>query len=86
MKWIALVAICSSLSGECTKTYSDNILYDTFYDCVVNGTAKSLDILKNIDKDEFNKNKLGIRLNCKRINEDQVNQSTIPSYKVKKEI
>lgn len=86
MKWIVIIAICSNLSGECTPNHTDNVVYDNFRDCVIAGTEKGLEIMKNLDKDDFNKNKLGIRLHCKRINEDQTNKSTIPSYKVKKEI
>ena len=62
MKWVYLMALCSSLSGECTNTYTDDTRYGDFYSCVKAGTAKSLEILENIDKEDFNKKKLSIRL------------------------
>lgn len=86
MKWAIFLSICSGISSVCSGTYSDIETYPDYYSCIKSGSSKVVEIVDNIDRKQFNEDKIIVRFYCQEINEDQTNKSTIPSYKVKKKI
>lgn len=82
MKWLFFLALCSPVDQICSKNYSDNKLYDDFYGCIQSGVVKSLEIIENTDRQEFNKNKISIQLYCQAVNEDYTNKSSKKGFKL----
>lgn len=82
MKWLFFLALCSPVNQICSENYSNNKLYDDFYGCIQGGVVKSLEIIKNTDRQEFNKNKISIQLYCQAVNEDHTYKTTKQGLKL----
>jgi ATP-dependent phosphoenolpyruvate carboxykinase len=82
MAWAVFMAICSGLTGVCSGTYSPKETYKDYHSCIRSGSAKVLEIIDNIDRKEFNKEKIIVRFYCQEINENQTNKPTKKGFKL----
>ena len=66
IKFILILHLCSSLTGECfdNQTLSQ---HDDHYSCVMNGYAQAYTSLQTLDITDINERKLAIRFECKEL-------------------
>jgi len=66
IKFILILHLCSSLTGECfdNQTLSE---HDDHYSCVMNGYAQAYTSLQTLDITDINERKLAIRFECKEL-------------------
>ena len=66
MKYFLLLWVCSAINGSCMVT---PVMYpETFnrhYECVEEGYITSLDMVKAMDKNSVEMNRLFVAFNCK---------------------
>ena len=52
MKVMLTIVMCSTLANTCLEPYTYPKVYNTYYDCLLDGYQKSLDKTKEIGKSE----------------------------------
>ncbi len=73
VKYLLVLYMCSMASGECPSSTVAGYQFSTYYDCVDSGyaiaqkTYRNLKELPEWDKPDFEKNKIVIKFECKRI-------------------
>lgn len=82
MAWAVFMAICSGITGICSGTYSLKETYTDYYSCIKSGSSKVVEIIDNIDRKDFNEDKIIVRFYCQEIDEDQTYKSTKKGFKL----
>jgi len=67
MKFELIMTICSILANDCTPPVSDNVLYNTHYECAISGYNKSIDVLNDFTEEKVNKAKIIVSFGCVEI-------------------
>ena len=61
------IVMCSTLANSCLEPYTYPKVYNTYYDCLLDGYQKSLDKTKKIGKSETNKYQIYSKFGCMEI-------------------
>ena len=61
------IVMCSTLANSCLEPYTYPKVYNTYYDCLLDGYQKSLDKTKEIGKSETNKYQIYSKFGCMKI-------------------
>ena len=56
--------MCSTLANSCLEPYTYPKVYNTYYDCLLDGYQQSLDKTKEIGKSETNKQEIYSKFGC----------------------
>ena len=64
MKIMLTIVMCSTLANTCLEPYTYPKVYNTYYDCLLDGYQKSLDKTKEIGKSETNKYQIYSKFGC----------------------
>ena len=74
MKFVLILYMCSTITGQCPSSSISGWQFNTHYDCVNAGygvaqkTFLNLQELEEWDQDYINNNKIVIKFECKQIN------------------
>ncbi len=71
MKFSLVIYICSTLHQICMPEIKAGEFYD-YYDCGIAGYEKAAEVLKSIDKQDFNKEQLLVSFRCLEIKNDNI--------------
>ena len=71
IKFVLILHLCSTLSGECLDSQYVGELPD-HYTCVKAGYVEAYKSFETLDKEEINEQKLAIRFECKEIKQEKV--------------
>ena len=71
IKFILILHLCSSLTGECfdNQTLSQ---HDDHYSCVINGYVQAYTSLQTLDITDINERKLAVRFECKELTIEKI--------------
>ena len=71
IKFVLILHLCSSISGECfeNQTIAE---HDDYFSCVKNGYFQSYVSLSSLNVEDINKRKLAIRFECKELKVEKV--------------
>ena len=61
------IVMCSTLANTCLEPYTYPKVYNTYYDCLLDGYQKSLDKTKEIGKSETNKYQIYAKFACMEV-------------------
>ena len=61
------IVMCSTLANTCLEPYTYPKVYNTYYDCLLDGYQKSLDKTKEIGKSETNKYQIYSKFGCMEV-------------------
>ena len=64
MKFMLVMTICSATFQTCLPPDSSQTVYDSYYDCATAGYLNSIGVLKSLDVDSVNENKLVVNFKC----------------------
>ena len=64
MKFVLIMTICSALNHSCIQPQTINY-FDTWNECALYGYQKSIDLLKELSEDIFEKQKSYTRFVCR---------------------
>ena len=64
MKIMLTIVMCSTLANTCLAPYTYPKVYNTYYDCLLDGYQMSLDKTKEIGKSETNKYQIYSKFGC----------------------
>ena len=64
MKFILSILICSQVVGTCLPPYPVPEVYTNGYDCMMAGYKEAMEKMKEIGRDEVNKNHVFIKFGC----------------------
>jgi len=67
MKYILLLQICSSLTNECSDTFQNKTIYNSWYECGRAGYVSAVSILDTMGYNAVNDTKSQIRFACKEV-------------------
>ena len=67
MKVMLTIVMCSTLAHTCLEPYTYPKVYNTYYDCLLDGYQKSLDKTKEIGKSETNKYQIYSKFGCMEV-------------------
>jgi|TARA_R100001463_G_scaffold117067_1_gene172568 hypothetical protein len=67
MKIILVIYICSAIGGSCMPPIQIQEAYNDMYDCHVEGYKKSVDLLKEMGRDEVNKYEIYTKFTCEKL-------------------
>lgn len=71
MKFALVIYICSSLHQVCMPELKAG-KFDSLYDCGIAGYEKAGKVLRNINREDFNKEQLLVSFICSEIKNDNV--------------
>ena len=71
MKFALVIYICSSLHQVCMPELKAGE-FDSLYDCGIAGYEKAANVLKNINREDFNKEQLLVSFICAEVKNDNV--------------
>jgi len=68
IKFVLVLHLCSFLPGA-TSCLSNQYVgqFTDYYSCVKVGYAKAYESLESLDKDNINKNRLAVKIECKEL-------------------
>ena len=61
------IVMCSTLANSCLEPYTYPKVYNTYYDCLLDGYQMSLDKTKEIGKSETNKYQIYSKFGCMEV-------------------
>lgn len=64
MKIMLTIVMCSTLANTCLEPYTYPKVYNTYYDCLLDGYQKSLDKTKEIGRQETNQFQIYSKFGC----------------------
>ena len=67
MKVMLTIVMCSTLANTCLEPYTYPKVYNTYYDCLLDGYQMSLDKTKEIGKSETNKYQIYSKFGCMEV-------------------
>tara|TARA_R100000231_G_scaffold16919_1_gene17553 strand:- start:243 stop:479 length:237 start_codon:yes stop_codon:yes gene_type:complete len=67
MKIALTIVMCSTLANTCLDPHTFPKIYDSYYDCLLDGYQKSLDKTKEIGKKETNLYQIYSKFGCKEV-------------------
>ena len=67
MKIMLTIVMCSTLANTCLEPYTYPKVYNTYYDCLLDGYQMSLDKTKEIGKSETNKYQIYSKFGCMEV-------------------
>jgi hypothetical protein len=67
MKIMLTIVMCSTLANTCLDPHTFPKVYDSYYDCLVDGYQKSLDKTKEIGRSETNKYQIYSKFGCQQV-------------------
>ena len=65
VKFMLILQMCTV--GICTNPVSDNLHYNSFKECAINGYNRSIDFMNTIDENTANIQKPVVRFWCKEV-------------------
>jgi len=65
MKLILIMYVCSVVGNTCMPPIQAPEIYNSWYECSLNGYQKSLDILEEMSTDQVNEHKIYTKFYCK---------------------
>jgi len=74
MKFIIILYLCSFANTE-PVCYSEKMVgleHSDYHSCILEGYRHSHNVLKKMDKDKINKEKLAIKFSCKEIKTEDI--------------
>jgi len=67
MNFIVIIQICSAVFMECGNPTAIYPPYNTWNNCIQSGYEHSLNVVKDLGKEEINKNKIMITFKCEEL-------------------
>ena len=64
IKFILTVQLCSIVHMDCMKEFQSNIVFDSYYECMISGHERSLDTLNNMGQQFVDRSKIVIKFSC----------------------
>ena len=64
MKIMLTIVMCSTLANTCLEPYTYPKVYNTYYDCLLDGYQKLLDKTKEIGRQETNQFQIYSKFGC----------------------
>jgi len=72
MKYMLIMIICAQVESTCYPPITLNKTFYTSYDCLQEGYKESQTLLKELGKQQVNKNKIIIKFTCLEKNKEMV--------------
>jgi len=73
MKYVIILYLCSTISGQCPSQQISGYMFENHYDCILNGyglaqqTFKNLNAYEEYNRENVEKNKIVIKFECKEV-------------------
>ena len=64
MKFLLVLSVCSATFQTCLPPVSNDVIYDSHFDCATAGYINSLGVLQQLDIENVNDNKIVINFEC----------------------
>ena len=74
-----VMQLCSSLTGYCSQDFVHNEKFESYKSCMIEGSKISMNVFKELPAKEVNKQKATINFYCMQVNENKINETTIPN-------
>jgi hypothetical protein len=71
IKYILIMQICSSLSGQCEAPKTMGIQFNDHYHCAISGYSIAGSMMKELGDQRVNDELINIRFGCRRIMEKE---------------
>jgi len=78
MKFILVMYLCSTISGQCPSNSISGLQFDNHYDCVANGyrvahnTFLNLKETEELDREQVEREKLVVKFECRAIKVENI--------------
>ena len=65
MKFLLIITMCSSIYANCMPPVQVEEIYDSHYDCALDGYNLSADIIENLKPNKVNADRIYLSFACK---------------------
>ena len=79
IKFMLVMQLCSSLTGYCSQDFMHSEKFESYKSCMIEGSKISMNVFKELPAKEVNKQKATINFYCLEVNENKINETTIPN-------
>jgi len=67
MKYILILYLCSTITGECRDPFVIEYEFNNHYDCILAGYRASFNTIRNLDREIVELEKQAVKFDCKGI-------------------
>ena len=64
IKFILTVQLCSMVHMDCMKEFQSNVVFNSYYECMVSGYARSINTLNNMGEQFVDRTKIVVKFSC----------------------
>ena len=64
IKFILTVQLCSMVHMDCMKEFQSNVVFNSYYECMVSGYARSINTLNNMGEQFVGRTKIVVKFSC----------------------
>ena len=64
IKFILTVQLCSIIHMDCMKEFQSNVVFNSYYECMVSGYARSINTLNNMGEQFVDRTKIVVKFSC----------------------
>ena len=64
IKFILTVQLCSIVHMDCMKEFQSNIVFNSYYECMVSGYERSINTLNNMGEQFVDRTKIVVKFSC----------------------
>ena len=64
IKFILTVQLCSIVHMDCMKEFQSNIVFNSYYECMVSGHERSINTLNNMGEQFVGRTKIVVKFSC----------------------
>jgi len=64
IKFILTVQLCSMVHMDCMKEFQSNVVFNSYYECMVSGYARSINTLNDMGEQFVDRTKIVVKFSC----------------------
>jgi hypothetical protein len=64
IKFILTVQLCSIVHMDCMKEFQSNIVFNSYYECMVSGHQRSINTFNNMGEQLVDRAKIVVKFSC----------------------
>ena len=64
IKFILTVQLCSIIHMDCMKEFQSNVVFNSYYECMVSGYARSINTLNDMGEQFVDRTKIVVKFSC----------------------
>ena len=64
IKFFLTIQLCSLVHMDCMKEFQSNVVFNSYYECMVSGYARSINTLNNMGEQFVDRTKIVVKFSC----------------------